>query len=169
MDSMNKNNKTYIWIAVGCLGLLVCILAVIVFGFGGLMWIGAQTPENAAVQVNAPINVKVNESIEISVTITNTGAETMKLASIDLSLNYLNGFIVKQASPPFTETYQYTVPVSGEKVQTFVFDQSIAPGDTLVVVFNGESVLSGDFSGDVYVCVDSGFNCAVITTRTVVK
>lgn len=174
MDNLNSNNsnntnKTMLWIAGGCLALIVCGLAVAVFGFGGLMWLGIQSPENAAVNVNAPLNAGVGDDIQIQISITNTSSEPMELASIDFSLNYLNGFNVYRVEPPYSETSQYDALGGGETFQTYYFNRAIAPGETLVIVFEAQAILAGDFSGTVDICIDSDFNCISNIPRTVVK
>jgi hypothetical protein len=170
MENTNSgNNKTMIWIAVGCLVVLVCILAVVLFGFGGLMWLGGQTPENASVQVTAPISAKVGEDVEILVTVTNTSDKDMELSSVDFSLNFLNGFTISQVEPPYTETSQYDALGGGETYQTYYFYRPIAPGETLRIVFTAQAVLAGDYSGDVDVCIDSDFNCMTNVPRTVIE
>ena len=170
MENTNSGNKkTMTWIAVGCLVVIVCILAVVLFGFGGLMWLGSQSPENANVQVTAPISAAVGEDVEILVTITNTSDKAMELSSIDFSLNFLNGFTVSQVEPPYTETSQYDALGGDETFQSYYFYRTIAPGETLRIVFNAKAVLSGDFSGNVDVCIDSDFNCVTNIPRTVIE
>ena len=56
MENAQSDNKTMIWIAVGCLAVIVCIVVVILFGFGGLMWLGSQSPKNADAKVSTPPN-----------------------------------------------------------------------------------------------------------------
>lgn len=169
METTNSGNKTLIWIAVGCLVVLVCILAVFLFGFGGLMWLGSQSPENASVRVTAPISASVGEDVEILVTVTNTSDKDMELSSIDFSLNFLNGFTVSKVEPPYTEISQYDALGGGETFQTYYFYQTVAPGETLTLVFHAQAVTAGDFSGDVDVCIDSDFNCVTNIPRTVIE
>ncbi|MCK7479313.1 MAG: hypothetical protein M0C28_19590 [Candidatus Moduliflexus flocculans] len=107
MENAQSGNKTMIWIAVGCLAVVVCIAVVILFGFGGLMWLGSQSPENADVKVSTPPNASVGDDVQIQVTVTNTSSEVLELSSIDISLNYLNGFTVTQVTPAYSDVGQY--------------------------------------------------------------
>ena len=171
MDNLDnrKNNKTLLWIGGGCLIIFLCILILIVSGTGGIMWLGLQTPENIDVSINTPINIDVGDTVELIVTITNTGTSSVELNSIDISLNYLNGFVVEETTPPFTETSQFDAWFVDETYQTFYFYQAIESGETLSIVFNAQAVLTGDFSGDIDVCIDSESNCKTSIARTIVR
>ncbi|HEY5731219.1 MAG TPA: hypothetical protein VIS72_14290 [Anaerolineales bacterium] len=169
MENTNSNNKTVMWIVGGCLAVIVCILAVFLFGFGGLVWLGSQTPENASISVGFPSIVSVGDDVQMTVSITNTSSETMKLSSIDFSLNYLDGFTITDVDPAYSDSGQYDSLGGGETFQTYYFNQTIEPGETLTVIFNGKAVQPGEFSGDIDVCIDSDFNCKTNIPRTVIK
>jgi hypothetical protein len=162
-------NKTILWIAGGCLVIILCAIAVIVFGFGGLAWLGSQKPENLNVSLNVPLNAAIGEEFEFEIAITNTGSATMQLMNIDISLNYLDGIAIDHTSPAYTASSQYNALGGGETFQMFSFNQSIAPGETLTIIFSSLAVSAGDHSGNVSVCIDSTFNCAFHIARTVVK
>ena len=165
----NNNNRTFIWIGVGCVGLLVCIVALVVFGISGLAWLGAQEPENATINVDIPINAKVDETFEIRITITNTGTEAITLDSLDMTLGYLDGFIINQSDPSYTDTYEYDIPLTQEKARAFTYQKTIMPGETLTVILSGIAVKAGDFSGDVNICTNSFYECKSAIARTIVK
>lgn len=171
MQTTNSSGgkKTILWIAGGCLAVIVCALAVVVFGFGGLAWLGSQTPTNTDVVIGVPLEAAVGDQIELTVSIANSGSTAMQLMSIDISLNYLNGIAIDHTDPAFTESSQFNALGGGETFQTFYFHQSIAPGNTLTILFNGVAVAAGDYSGSVDVCIDSDFNCATNIVRTVIK
>ena len=171
METANSSggNKTILWIAGGCLALLVCGIGVIVFGFGGLAWLGSQTPENADVVLDVPLEAAVGDGIELKISVANTGSTSMQLMSIDISLNYLNGIAIDHTTPAHTESSQYKSLGGGETFQSFYFHRSIAPGETLIILFSGVAVSVGDYSGAVDVCIDSDFNCTINIVRTVIK
>lgn len=169
MENTTSNNKTIFWIAGGCLAVLLCGVAVAVFGFGGLMWLGSRSPENAEVQISAPVSVDVGDEVEIRITVRNTSGQSLELSSIDFSLNYLNGFNVYRVDPQYSETSQFDSLGGGETFQTYYFYLTVEPGETLTLVFSAEALLPGDFSGDVDVCIDSDFNCVTNISRTVIR
>lgn len=171
MDSLDnrKNNKTLLWIGGGCLVILICIVAVVALGTGGLMWLGSQTPENIDVSIDTPISSEVGDAVEFMVNVTNTGTAPIELNSIDISLNYLKGFNIEYTTPPFTETSQYDALGTDEIFQTFYFSQSIDPGETLSIILNGQAILTGDYTGELDVCIDSEFNCKTNIVRTIIK
>lgn len=169
MENTSGANKTFLWIAVGCLAVIVCILAVVLFGFGGLYWLGSRIPENVNVRVAAPTNAAVGDDVKIRISITNTGSEAMELSSIDISLNYLNGFNITQVDPPYSDVSQYDSLGGGETFQTYYFYLNVEPGEVLTITFIGKAVLPGDFRGSIDVCIDSDFNCATSISRTLIK
>ena len=58
MEETNNQNKTMIWIAVGCIAIVACILALILLCFGSLLLLGIQQipGNNFNVQVNVPLS-----------------------------------------------------------------------------------------------------------------
>jgi len=169
MENTQSKNKTLIWVAVGCLAVIACGVVVFLFGFGGLMWLGSQTPDNADIRINAPLNATVGDDVQIEIYVTNTGSEALELSSIDFSLNYLNGFNIYEVDPPYSETSQYDALGGGETFQSYYFHHSIEPGETLTLIFSAKAVLPGDFSGDVDVCIDSDYSCITNIPRTVIE
>jgi len=171
METTNTSggNKTIVWIAVGCLALLACVVVAFFSGIGGLYWIGSQTPDNADILVNIPSEVNSGESFQIEVVVTNTSRTTIVVSSIDISLNYLSGFLIEGTTPPYAETSQYSSIGGGETFQTYYFHRSLAPEESLTIVFNGRALAIGDYRGNVDVCIDSEFNCKSDIARTIVR
>jgi hypothetical protein len=169
INNRDSGNKTLLWIAGGCLVVLVCIIGAIVLGFGGLYWLGSQSPENVTVQVEIPSQAQVGDPFEFDITVTNSGPESVQLFSTAISMNFLNGIIIDRTNPQFTETNQYDALGGGETFINYYFSQSIAPGETLKVVFSGKAVSTGVFSGNMDVCINSDFNCITNVARTVIK
>ncbi len=159
--------KVGLWIALGCLGILTCAILVLVFGFGGLFWLGSQSPEEVSVQVDAPSQVTSGGDFTIKVDVTNTGGITVVLTNIDFSMNYLAGFHVVETTPPYTETWQYNALGGGETFQTYLFNQTIDAGETITLLFNTRSLREGDFSGSIAICIDSTFNCKLDIILTI--
>lgn len=167
-NTRNTNREAILWVAGGCLVVLICIGGVFVSGFAGLYWLGSQTAEEVTVQVNVPASAQVGKPFEFSIAVTNISAETVELTSIDFSMNFLRGIIVDRSIPSYTETDQYD-GLGGETYLTYYFNQSIAPGETLLILFSGTAVSPGSFSGDVDVCINSDFNCATNIARTFIE
>lgn len=171
MESSRSNgrNKTLIWIAGGCAAILICALAVFLFGFGGLYWLGSQTAQEVTVSWDMPTGIDIDEIFEFKIIITNVSAIPVRLVSIDFSTNYLRGFLMETTDPLHTNTLQYTPWGGGETFQAYSFENPIASGKSLTVVFNGKTVISGDYSGTVAVCINSTLNCKLNIVRTIVR
>lgn len=164
-----RGNKTLVWIAGGCLAILVCGLAVFLFGFGGLYWLGTQVAEEVTVSWEIPTGINVDENFEFRIAVTNISTASVNLIGVDFNTNYLRGFLVETTDPLYTDTYQYPALGGGELFQTYSFNAPIAPGETLSIGFNGKTVIRGDFNGTVVVCINSTFNCRTNVVRTIIK
>lgn len=172
MDTMEptaSGNKTLFWIAGGCLAVLVCALVAIFLGFGGLVWIGSQTVDEATARLEIPATAQAGDPFEFSITVTNTTQEEIELFGVDFSMNFLRGIVIDQTEPAYTETDQFESLGGGETFLSYYFHRSIAPGESLTVTFTGTAVTAGDFSGAVDVCINSDFNCINNTARTVIR
>lgn len=164
-----KSNKTIIWIAGGCLALFVCALAVFLFGFGGLYWLNSQIAQEVSINWEYPTDINVDETFGFRIAVTNVSAVPAQLVDIDFSTNYLKGMFVETTDPLYINTFEYSPVGGGELFQTYAFNMSIAPGETLTIVFHGRAVLSGDYTGTIMVCINSDFNCKTNIVRTIIR
>lgn len=125
--------------------------------------------DNAEINVDAPIQVSEGDDVEIRVTIANTSSETLEVSSVDISMNYLNGFTIAQTSPSYSDSSQFDSLGVDETYQSYYFHRQVLPGESLDIIFYVKAVLVGDFSGNLDVCIDSDYNCATNIIRTLVK
>jgi hypothetical protein len=171
MDSTGSksSNKTLLWIAGGCIAILVCGVAIFLSGFGGLYWLGSQVAEEVTVSWDVPVDMNVDETFGFLIAITNISSAPAELLNIDFSTNYLRGLLVETTDPPYINTFEYPPVGGGEMFQSYSFNMPIAPGETLTIAFNGRAVLAGDFTGSILVCINSGVNCKTNIVRTIIK
>jgi len=169
VSGSKSSNKTLIWVAGGCLAVLICGLAVFLFGFGGLYWLGSQSAEEVNVAWEIPSGIGVDENVEFRITVTNISPDPVELVDIDFPTNYLHGFLIDSTDPLYVDTYQYSELGGGESFQTYSFNKSIGPGESLTITFNGKAVIRGDYGGTVAVCINSSFNCKSNVIRTIVE
>lgn len=165
----SSGNKTRIWIIGGCLAILICVLTILLFGFGGFYWLGSQTAKEVSVSWDIPTGMEIDENFEFRIMITNISTVPVELVGIDFSTNYLRGFLIETTNPLYTDTYQYTPWGGGEVFQTYSFNKPIATGETLTIVFNGRAVIRGDYNGTVVVCINSDINCRPNVVRTIIR
>jgi hypothetical protein len=164
-----QGNKTLLWVAGGCLAVLVCVVAVFLFGFGGLYWLGSQVAKEVDISWEIPTRMNMDENFEFRIAVTNISDTAVNLIGVDFTANYLRGFLVEATDPPYSDTFQYPSLAGGEIFQAFTFNKRIAPGETLTIGFNGKAVIRGDFNGTVVVCINSSFNCRNSLVRTIIK
>jgi hypothetical protein len=164
-----SSNKTVLWIVGGCLAILICGLAGFLFGFGGLYWLGSQVADEVNVDWEIPAGVEVDANVEFKIRITNVTPDPVQLVDIDLPTDYLHGFLIETTDPVYIDTYEYTEFGGEQTFQTYSFNQSIDPGETLTVTFSGKAIVAGDYSGTVAVCINSSVNCKNDVVRTIIK
>jgi hypothetical protein len=161
------NKKVNIGRGIGCA--VLCIASIIIILIAGgcrLREVFLTEPENVSISVDAPVQVTKDESVIIEVQVENTAIKPQLLNSIDISSEYLAGIAIIETEPPFVESF-LNPPV---EIQTYKFMQEISPGTTLVVQFFGVAVKTGDFSGNIDICINSGSICTTtFTIRTVVE
>ncbi len=165
-NSNGTTAKVAIWIGVGCLVLVVCLMVGAISGVGGLVWL-TQAPDDIAVNVNAPVQVDIGDEFLIEVQVINNSTQPSELSSIDISMEYLDGIVISSSTPAFESTDQYES--FGIVYQTYYFHQAIAPGGSLTVTFIGEAIAVGDYAGEIDVCVDSDLSCINNILRTIVR
>ncbi|HXG23819.1 MAG TPA: hypothetical protein VNJ09_04630 [Chthonomonadales bacterium] len=164
-----KRNRTLLWIAGGCLGILVCVLVVFLFGFGGLYWLGTQMAEEVEIGWAIPTGLSVGEDFEFRIVVTNVSAAPVEVLQIDFSAGYLRGFLIETTTPPYLDVFEYTPLGGGELFQSYSFRKLLEPGAEFTFAFNGRAIRTGDFSGTVLVCISSAFNCRTNVVRTIVN
>ena len=168
-NNLNSGNKKRLWIVGGCLAILICIAGVAVIVFGGIYKLTFQTPDDITVELNVPTDAQVGDTVKFSIKVNNLSAKSVELLSVDFSLNLLNGIIIKGTDPSYSDTNTYDLLGGGETFTTYYFRRSIAPGESLTLLFNAEAMTEGDYSGNVVICIDSDFNCLTNATRIVIR
>lgn len=171
MDTVNNlksGNKNRLWIVGGCLAILVCIAGATLLVFGGIYKLGFQTPDNVTVQLDVPTEARIGDSFKFSINVNNMSTETVELVGVDFSMNFLDGIIIESTDPSYSNTEKYEVLGGGETFITYYFRRSIAPGESLTLLFNAKAITEGDFNGNVDVCINSDFNCLPNVTRIVI-
>src|SRR5688572_16462975 len=99
-NSSGTAGKVAIWVGVGCLILVICIVIGSISGVGGLFWL-TQAPQDVVATVNAPVQVDVGDQVLIEIEIVNNSAQASDLSSIDISMKYLEGIVISSSTPTF--------------------------------------------------------------------
>ena len=156
-------NKNAIWIVIGCAA--ACLIGGIVLLIGGgamVRWI-YQEPENINVDINTPIQVSKGDELVIEVRVENTSNDPQELDSIDIDSSYLEGIYKSSTEPDYTDYSLY------DTFESYYFERDIPANGSISVKFYGEAVKTGDFAGEIDVCVNSPSNCTGLPTRTIVE
>jgi hypothetical protein len=159
------NKKLIIGLGIGCVLFCIGFTIVVAIASGVFFMWGMQEPENVNISVDSPIQVTKGESVIIKVQVENFAAESQILHSIDISNSYLDGIAIKNALPPFVESY----PIPYIDMESYTFEQEISSRTTLVVQFFGVAVKTGDYSGEIDVCINTESVCTTFLIRTIVE
>jgi kynurenine formamidase len=156
------NRKLILGIFAGLV--VLCTIASVAVGLWGTsLWQRvSEEPEGVRASVEAPSSVAQGESFVIRISVENLTGDAMVLDSVDIAEGYLAGIDILEADPAYSESF--SLPFGG--VQSYRFDQDIPANQTLIVRLTAQGKTTGEFSGAIDVCVDSGVHCLTFETRT---
>jgi hypothetical protein len=110
-------------------------------------------PTDIRVEVVAPAAVKVGETFDLLVRVSNSAAEAQTLDSVDFGEEFLAGVRILSADPSYSDSFDY------EGFTSFTFERSIPAGGELAIQFRAEALQAGDFAGPLDICINSPVNC----------
>lgn len=138
--------KTQKLLVLGCslfVGLTLIVLGVIAVGIGYL----SRDPAGMVYELRQPGTVESGSEFQLEIQVANErSGRPLKISSIDVSEEYLNGFTVVSCEPAYTSSY------TSFGSRTFEFDVAIPAGETNWFVFTLRSHRKGHYTGDVDVC-----------------
>ncbi len=132
----------------------------------GVMAIGsAADPENVVIDVDAPISTKVGDEFEITVKITNTDTKSQSLVSVDVGDEYLEGIAITRTVPNYTNLTH--IPIDNS--MSYEYDRDIASGEEMIITMYAKALKSGDYNGDIDICINSEMSFLTRSLRTYVE
>ena len=145
----------------GC-GAISFIALVIAGLFVGFLFHIAQDVEGVTVSIDAPLDVKIGETFNMTVNVTNErDKKDLALSDIDISDDYMAGFIVASTEPTSKSNEHISDSLS------YTFDTEIPAGESVSFVFVLRAEQEGVFRGDV--SVYEGIRFISATAQSVVK
>jgi hypothetical protein len=152
---MSKNKKIGIGCGIAAI-VLMCIAAALMCAGAGYFLYTLRDSAVLDVAVHHPETVRVGDSFELTVDITNTGETDIKVQSIDLGAAAWkkNDSILTGATVIRTEPDMDNLEISVMRFQSFAYDRVIKPGETNAVTFYFRAVEAGDFHTNIY--IDTG-------------
>src|SRR5262249_20244388 len=106
----------------------------------------AQDPAEMAVYLESPEQVKQGETFDLRVVVVNERKrQTLKVTSIDLAEDYLEGLSVRSCDP----SPRGSTSAALRTGQSYAFGKSIPPVHTNVFTFHLRARKTGSFKGDV--------------------
>lgn len=144
---------------------IVAGLCALLFGLFAV-WLNyiSEDPEGMAITVDAPHDVKVGESYTVIVNVKNERATApLKVTDVDIANQYIAGSVISSVEPvPESST---SIPLA--ECLSHTFNQTIAPGETVVFKFTRRAASPGIYRGDIDVCEGNRFMTKV--AQTIIK
>ena len=146
---------------LGC-GISLAVVIVLALAGGGVVYYMANDPKGLAAYAEVPDQVAKDDQFDLKVIVVNERKkQSLKVSSIDLAEDYLNGFTVRGTEPAAKSSQR--IPLAGG--QSFVFDKAVAAGTTNVFIFHLRAAKSGMHRGDVDVCEGARFLTVMAQTE----
>ncbi len=119
-----------------------------------------------SLDIDYPTTATLDEGYDITIEITNDAAEEQLITSLDIGETYLEGIIFEGSTPEYQESWDLT-----DFLGIFSYDYYIdlGPGETQTIIFHFTPFLTGDYQGDLDVCINTEDACLYNTIRTVVS
>jgi hypothetical protein len=123
--------------------------------------------ENIDINIYAPITVQKGEVFDIELTVTNRSDEAQSIDSVGFAAGYLDGIELISTQPRFYDREK--LEILGMDFDTFIFLEVVRPGETIVIKIESQALLTGDFGGQVGVCITEVGSCEMLVVRTIVE
>ena len=135
--------------------------------FGYISWKSLSPLEGAEIEVNLPPVIAIGEEFEFSIEILNTSTEAITLTNVSVGEEFVKGIQLGDSYPTFElrQDYEFfNIPM-----EMFVFNEMVLAGESLTIEFESKAKQVGDFTGQMFICLDDQTNCEIILLRTVVE
>lgn len=123
--------------------------------------------EGVDISIYAPVNVKRGEIFDLEITVKNESDEAQSIDSIGFAEGYLDGIELISTQPRFYDRER--LEILGMDFDTFIFLEVVRPGETVVIKIESRAFKSGDFGGQVGICISDIGACEMLVVRTVVE
>ena len=124
---------------------------------------GCNVPSNVSIYKDIPVEVTSGDTFNFTVTVKNDDNKEHELRSIDIDESFLDGFYIVNTDPSTKEEYN----VWGQQI--FEFKSNLPGSSETKVTFTAKALKTGDFSGDLDICIDGDASCLFNTIRIIVK
>jgi hypothetical protein len=159
--------KRKTWIILGIILVLIICCCTAVGYFAYTSYMSLQPLENADIEVSLQPVVEAGADLDFTITIINISEKSINLNSINMGQDFVDGIQIGDSTPIFE--YRDHYDLLGFPMEMFIFNEMILVGESLTVEFDAKAVKTGDFTGQMFICVDNTTNCEIILLRTVVE
>ncbi len=159
--------KRKTWIILGIILVLIICCCTAVGYFAYTSYMSLQPLENADIEVNLQPVVEAGADLDFTITIINISEKSINLNSINMGQDFVDGIQIGDSTPIFE--YRDHYDLLGFPMEMFIFNEMILVGESLTLKFDAKAVKTGDFTGQMFICVDNTTNCEIILLRTVVE
>lgn len=120
-------------------------------------------PKNIEVRYTTPESVKVGDTFPMTITVHNSAAAAQTLFSIDFDTHFLKSVSIVSTTPA-SKSVDPNVLAS---IQSYTYEQDIAPDATFNVSVQAKATQAGAFPLKIDVCINSALSCGSYTLGTI--
>jgi hypothetical protein len=124
---------------------------------------GCKPPDSVKVYKDIPSEVTKGETFDFIITVNNEDSKTHELRSIDIDNDFLDGILIVSTTPNTVEEYDAWAQ------HIFEFKKDIPESSSNDVVFHAKAIETGDYSGDLDICIDGDVSCLFNSIRILVN
>jgi hypothetical protein len=124
---------------------------------------GCTPPDSVKVNKDIPSEVTKGQSFDFIITVNNEDSKAHELRSIDIDDDFLDGILIVSTTPITVEEYG----TWGQHI--FEFKQDIPESSSYDVIFHAKAIDTGDYSGDLDICIDGDASCLFNSIRILVN
>ena len=170
-----SQKKVSLWVkllaGLGILvGLLVCLAvgAFIAFEYAISYRPPASDQYKKGLEYNSTsqVYVRLNQDFDLELYFTNYDPQPRRLDRIGLPASYLAGVTVRQSSPAFTN---FTSLPGDPAFVYYSYQTEIPAHGKLDLLIHLNAVKTGDYNGQIKVCIDSPTNCTLEYVRSLIQ
>lgn len=137
------------------LTVIITLLSIIILS-------GCTTSKNISISKEIPSNVTSGKEFNFTIIVNNDDTEKHELRSIDISNKFLKGIMILKTNYDIKEEYDTFWQ------HIFEFKKDIPIKSEIQIVFTAKAIRSGDFSGDLDICIDGDSSCLFNSIRIIV-
>ena len=161
-NNPDKKYKSWVkalwwWVVWLALFFIISFLTILTFSASSSL-----IESNISINKEYPNQVSMWDTFDIEFSINNISEIEHKLTTIDIDKDFLNGILILNSTPTFSNNYEEFW------MQIYEFRKSLPIKSDNKIIFSAKAIKKGDFSWDVDFCIDDDITCIYSWMRIIV-